>query len=151
MSDKNTPLTLFLFLSFISLFTSLFTSCSHEETVPVEKKYSASTEKEFAEIEKGDVKKSIPPAHDLQRPVEKMKTSMVPPPSSEPAQLSGSEKLQEINQQLAYYCMKHRKSFRSEEQCHRFTRTIVDECRSGKKAVNSAVVNCLKDRLKKRR
>lgn len=145
MADKNITLLIFLLL--------FLTACSHEETVPVEKKYSASTEREFAEIEKGDLKKSIPPAHDLQRPAEGPPVQERPSKSVPPSQVSGpsSEKLQEINQQLAYFCMKHRKSFRTEEQCQDFTARIVSECRSGNKSVNQAVVSCIKDRLKKRR
>lgn len=142
MSDKNTLLLLCL------LFACL--SCSHEETVPVEKKYSASTQREFAEIEKGDLKNSIPPAHEIHRPVEKRLT---PPTPVAPSQVSGpsSERLQEINQQLAYYCMKHRKAFGTEENCQRFTQKIVNECKSRSKSINAAVVHCIKDRLKKRR
>jgi len=157
MTDKNALLLFILIFALVS--------CSHEETQPVrEKSYSASTEKEFAAIEKGDVKQSIPPAYDIR---ESKKTVQVPKAKKSESQtkpveqtkmapedsISGraQERLQEINQNLAFYCMKHRGSFSSEEKCLQFTKKILKSCEKKHKLINTVMVNCIKDQLKKRR
>ncbi len=156
MTDKNALLFLVLLLG--------LGACSHEETRAVqEKTYSASTQKEFEAIEKGDVKQSIPPAHDIRQT---KKTTQAPLPrktevpakpleqtkiSSDDLSSRAQERLQEINQNLAFYCMKHRNSFASEEKCLQFTKKILKSCEQKHKLINTVMVNCIKDQLKKRR
>lgn len=155
MTDKITLIT-------ISLLT-LLAGCAHEETTETKNKnYSASTQKEFEQIEKSEVgTRPVPPAHDLQkRPIKKVQVQQ-PAPKKEQVELvpdsqlsaKGQERLQEINQNLAFYCMKHRNdgSFSSEEQCTKFTQKILHECEKKHKLINTVMVNCIKDHLKKRR
>jgi len=158
MTDKNALIILFLLIALLS--------CSSEETRPVqEKTYSASTEKAFADIEKGDVKQSIPPAHDIrekksvQIPQQQKKGETSAPRPQEQTTLTtddsltgrAQERLQEINQNLAFYCMKHRNSFSSEGKCLQFTKHILRSCEKKHKLINTVMVNCIKDQLKKRR
>lgn len=149
MTDKTTRLLLFLSLLFLS-------ACAHEETKPSEKNYSASTQKEFGQIERGEVKRSsIPPAHDLQKRTVKRPAVTTKEPvemnPSEQVSPKAQERLQEINQNLAFYCMKHRKEFSSEQSCLKFTQTVLNACEKKHKLINTVMVNCIKVRLKKRR
>lgn len=168
MTDKNTllsfPLSLVLLFSLVS--------CSHEEKAPVqEHAYSESTQREFEAIEKSDSTKSsrVPPAHDLhhlpgaqvQRKTPELKTpAPVQPPVEQPKLTTESalssrnqERLQEINQNLAFFCMKHRndRAFSSEEQCLKFTKNVLKTCEKKHKLINTVMVNCIKDHLKKRK
>jgi len=168
MTDKNLSLTLPFFLA---LFFSLV-SCSHhaqDKMVSPEKIYSASTQREFETIEKGDIqKKSIPNAHEIHhqqslpsRPLPQKEAKINPPAPIESPKLSpdgpltirNQERLQEINQNLAFFCMKHRneRAFSSEEQCLRFTKRVLKACEKKHKLINTVMVNCIKDRLKKRK
>lgn len=153
----NKKLRHFLFLIILVL-----SGCAHEETNESNKTiYSASTQKEFEQIEKGDVyKQSLPPAHDLAKRPLKKSVAPVSSPKENPklipsTQLSArsEERLQEINQNLAFYCMKHRQdgTFKNEDQCLKFTQEVLKSCEKKHKLINTVMVNCIKDRLKKRR
>jgi len=60
------------------------------------------------------------------------------------------EQLQEINQNLALYCIKHRSDskFNSEENCFNFTKIIFNKCELKYKKINTALVNCIKKSTK---
>ena len=63
------------------------------------------------------------------------------------------ERLQEINQNLAFFCMKHRKDplFQdNEDKCLAFTKKILKICEKKHQIINTVMVNCIKDHLKKR-
>jgi PBP1b-binding outer membrane lipoprotein LpoB len=154
MTDKKTLLLAVLVL---------LSGCASEEKQPAKNpQYSSTTQKEFEKIEKGEVQKaSLPPAHDIQRQQNKKTTKDTPKEKKEAVELSpetelsskGQERLQEINQNLAFYCMKHRTdgAFSNEDQCTKFTKKILIECEKKHKLINTVMVNCIKDRLKKRR
>lgn len=163
MTDKKTLLlSVLCALVLVSL-----SSCSTQETVlePQKKTYSPSTEKEFQEIEKSEVRlRSVPPAHDLQHPAAKKAKESIAKKVEEPKEVPkltpktivsshSEERLQEINQNLAFYCMKHRSDgwFSSEEHCLKFTKKVLNECEKKHKLINKVMVNCIKDRLKKRK
>ena len=155
------------------LILQFIVSCSSEQTE--EKKsteYSHSTEKEFEAIEKGEAPKSkkttTPSAPQKQSRIFHEKTSapviLVPvkevPKKDNPELVSNEqlssknqERLQEINQNLAFYCMKHRKdaAFSSEENCLNFTKRVLNDCEKKHKLINTVMVNCIKERLKKRK
>lgn len=154
MTDKNTFSSI--------LFCIVIAGCAHEETKEIEKSYSPTTQKEFEQIEKAEVQRhSIPPAHDLQKQQGKKKQPIVEAPKKEPIELvtesklssKGQERLQEINQNLAFYCMKHRNDrvFTNEGHCQQFTKNVLQDCEKKHKLINTVMVNCIKDRLKKRR
>ncbi|MGZ3807682.1 MAG: hypothetical protein ACXVCE_06315 [Bacteriovorax sp.] len=157
----------------------LIAGCSTESTNTAQKKqttkiYSASTQREFEEIEKTDV--LHPSAAKQNRPAQKttispkemnremskelpkkMPKEIEAPTSPELVAMSklstkNQERLQEINQNLAFYCMKHRKdpSFLSEEKCLAFTQKVLDSCEKKHKLIYTVMVNCIKQRLKKR-
>jgi hypothetical protein len=150
-----------------NLFLSLFfiVSCSStssiktEEKSPVETKektkiYSPETQKEFEKIEKGDTRnarsgnsKSKPKLPPKENPKE---TSPEVAYSGK-LSLKNQERLQEINQNLAFYCMKHRqdRAFSSEEKCLKFTKVVLKACEKKHVLINKVMVNCIKDRLKK--
>ena len=171
MKNLNFPLSLMILLAlqFVVSCSSEPTSKNDEDNL-FDKKYSTSTEKEFEAIEKGDsprssaqTKKSIPakPSRELQEraPRPPVKEAVKSPVKEVPeiiptGQLSSKnqERLQEINQNLAFYCMKHRKDdvFSSEENCLKFTKRVLNDCEKKHKLINTVMVNCIKERLKKR-
>lgn len=168
MTDKNALLT----LPFFSALLFSLVSCSHhaqDKKDSQEKIYSPSTQREFETIEKSDIqKKSIPPAHEIHhqqtmpsRPSLEKEVKTNPPAPVERPKLSpegpltirNQERLQEINQNLAFFCMKHRneRAFSDEEQCLKFTKRVLKDCEKNHKLINTVMVNCIKDRLKKRK
>lgn len=63
------------------------------------------------------------------------------------------ERLIEINQNLAFYCMKHRKnpSFGgSEAKCMKFVNKTMNDCQKIHRIVNSKLLNCIQKKLKRR-
>ena len=159
-------LTLLQILCFIvALF---FVSCSSEPVSQTpEKVYSENTQKEFAIIEKNDrhtnppyraVKANSKPtisAKEASHEKEKKVIAETPVISPVPSQLStkNQERLQEINQNLSFFCMKHRKDsmFKDEEHCTLFTKKVLKACEKKHKLINTVMVNCIKTRLKKRK
>lgn len=64
------------------------------------------------------------------------------------------ERLIEINQNLAFYCMKHRKdsAFKDDEsKCMTFVNQSMEECQKIHHSINSKLLNCIQAKLKKRR
>ncbi|MBC7539237.1 MAG: hypothetical protein H7281_10475 [Bacteriovorax sp.] len=166
-------LTLPQILFFMAI-TIIAVSCSSEpKTKPVEKTYSSTTQKEFETIEKNDLRSNPPyrssvkptlrppvvikeTAHQKQKEV--VKETLTTPAISETANVTqlnakNQERLQEINQNLAFFCMKHRKDndFQDEEHCLAFTKKVLIACEKKHKLINTVMVNCIKDRLKKRK
>ncbi|MDD4974235.1 MAG: hypothetical protein PHY93_07770 [Bacteriovorax sp.] len=160
-------------LSFMTI-AFLAMSCSSEpKTQPVQKTYSSDTQKEFEAIEKNDLRTNPPyrstikptprpPVVIKETPREKQKevvkeTPITPIPSeaTDVSKLSAKnqERLQEINQNLAFFCMKHRKDkiFQDEEHCLAYTKKVLAACEKKHKLINTVMVNCIKDQLKKRK
>lgn len=148
----------------LGLLTLLFVvSCSSESPKPQTKTYSSSTLKEFEAIEKSDVAtpnktpyipQGLTPVVkkvSVSKEVKKEEsTQLIPANKLNP---KSQERLQEINQNLAFYCMKHRKdsAFSSEENCLKYTQVVLNYCEKKHKIINTVMVNCIKDKLKKRR
>ena len=161
-------MSLLQFFSFVAI-AILVASCSSQAPKgPTEKTYSSRTLKEFEAIEKSETYSAQSenttskqnnrapkrPAHPKQK--ETAKENLPPNPiviASDVSQLSAKnqERLQEINQNLAFFCMKHRKSrsFKSEEQCLVFTKKIQTFCEKKHKLINKVMLNCIKAQLKK--
>lgn len=62
------------------------------------------------------------------------------------------ERLIEINQNLAFYCMKHRKSSAyggDEAKCMKHVNTVMINCQKQHLIVNSKLLNCIQKKLKK--
>lgn len=147
----------------------LAVSCSTETPERQTKTYSPSTEREFEAIEKRDTHaaptyqnkspsklnpRPNPPKEKIAAPAEIAK----PAPSTEIApndklSAKNQERLQEINQNLAFFCMKHRKdpAFQDEDKCLSFTKKVLLSCEKKHQIINTVMVNCIKDRLKKKR
>lgn len=155
---KTFTLNLYIFL----LISLLVSACSSEPEISVPAKvYSSSTEREFELIEKNDLRVS-PPFQSTTQPIKKKPVALV---KKEPtkqvisesetlSQLSSKnqERMLEINQNLAFFCMKHRKDgkFTSEEHCLAFTKKVLNACEKKHKLINTVMANCIKDNLKKR-
>lgn len=155
-------LTKLLFLT-ASIMTIL-TSCSSEQQAPksAKKKYSSNTEKEFEQIERNDLQT---PQYanvrwrdnnaSMTRAKVTMKQKKIEPQIISNATLSekNQERLQEINQNLTFFCMKHREdsNFSTEDKCLQFTKMVLDTCEKKHKTINAVMVSCIKERLKKRR
>lgn len=145
----------------------LLGSCSTDEkNIEEEKKvYSAETNRAFEMIERGynapPLKKapvSIAPPQ-VQRKVvetprretvyekEKVDTPSVKPVESKKRQ---SDKIIELNQNLAFYCMKHRKDpvFKNDEKkCMDHVERILDNCEKSSSGNDSKTLSCVKSRL----
>lgn len=64
------------------------------------------------------------------------------------------ERLIEINQNLAFYCMKHRKDpvyGGDEAKCMKFVNKVMSNCQKQHRIVNSKLLNCIQTKLKKRK
>lgn len=75
------------------------------------------------------------------------------PPKKAANTAKADERLIEINQNLAFFCMKHRKdpSFGgNEEKCMKFVNKTMENCQKQHKIVNSKLLNCIQTKLKKR-
>ncbi len=62
------------------------------------------------------------------------------------------ERLIEINQNLAFYCMKHRKDPRyggDEAKCMSFVNKTMTECQKVHRIVNSKLLNCIQTKLRR--
>ena len=127
------------------------------------KHYSSATNQEFQTIEKSDPiapnyhnpKKQVKasPVQSVQDKISKQPIGEIQLVTDTTLSTKNQERLQEINQNLAFYCMKHRKTkaFKNEDQCLLFTKKILNTCEKKHKIINTVMVNCIKDRLKKRR
>ena len=163
----------FLYLCFI--FT---VSCSSTEEKQATKNYSDETNRAFEMIERGGsyyLKKS-PSVNAPTVPQVTAPTKVVAPqevtrkkiqedividekinykePKEAATPSKASERLIEINQNLAFYCMKHRKdaTFKnSEAVCMDFVNSVMEACQKQHASVNSKLLNCIQNGLKKRR
>jgi PBP1b-binding outer membrane lipoprotein LpoB len=163
---KKMTLSQILFLVIITLIVA---SCSSETKVEEgPKKYSSETQREFEAIENNDLRVNPPYRSTIKSPprqavvikesshvkIKEKEIDTVLAPSIDSSQLStkNQERLQEINQNLAFFCMKHRKdgTFKNEEQCASFTKKVLAACEKKHKLINTIMVNCIKERLKKR-
>ncbi|MEA9356352.1 hypothetical protein SHI21_09070 [Bacteriovorax sp. PP10] len=64
------------------------------------------------------------------------------------------ERLIEINQNLAFYCMKHRKDPAyggDEAKCMKFVNVVMAKCQKQHRIVNSKLLNCIQTKLKNKR
>ncbi len=119
------------------------------ENSALNKTYSSTTEEEFASIEKNGFNNQLDSIKRLEN------DQMVKQPKIEPAvAVSNSrnqEKLQEINQNLAFFCMKKRKDvvFSNEEKCQAFTKKVLNDCERKHPTLNSSMLICIKEHLKK--
>jgi hypothetical protein len=71
-----------------------------------------------------------------------------------PAPKRVDERLIEINQNLAFYCMKHRKDpiyGGDEAKCLKFVTKVQKSCQNQHRIVNSKLLNCIRSGLKKQR
>ena len=149
--------------TFVLLFV---VGCSTESTksdsISQDKNKSTDTQKEFEAIENAPVKRSanLKPGRQHQKMPQPRKDITIEIPKVEHAELNSDtplntkaqERLQEINQNLAFYCMKHRSDpvFSTEEKCLTFTKVVLNDCEKKHKIINTVMVNCIKDLLKKR-
>lgn len=85
---------------------------------------------------------------------EKSITTIIPksqPKTKKSAQMD--ERLIEINQNLAFYCMKHRKDPRfgdSEERCMSFVNKSLEDCQKVHKTPDKKLLSCIQTKLKRR-
>lgn len=153
----------------------LTTACSSNKyrPSPNARVYSISTENEFELIEKNDFShktytRSNPKPMTLKEsprvtPVEvQLETQKETPAqnlsnptiqASSKLSAKNQERLQEINQNLAFYCMKHRNdpAYKNEEKCLKFTEKVLNSCQKEHRIVNAVMLSCIKGRLKNRR
>lgn len=131
----------------------LFTvGCSTTQKVdfrPSPKVYSSATENEFASIERSDFNYPLIPLKKIENEQFVKKEKIEPTIIKKIAK--NQEKLQEINQNLAFFCMKKRKdvNFSNEDKCHSFTAKVLNDCEKMHPALNSAMLRCIKEHLKK--
>lgn len=149
---------------FAYLYLIFVVSCANNEEKPEVKTYSEETNRAFEMIERGGsyyLKK--PPAQSTVQPVrvkpreeivvdEKINyQETLKPVKKSPPKVD--ERLVEINQNLAFYCMKHRKDPRfgdSEEKCMQFVNKSLSECQKIHKTPNNKLLGCVQTKLKRR-
>lgn len=148
-----------LFLTtFILISISGCSTESQSNNIAKNKKYSNFTQQEFEHIERNDLRRSQPSSSGIpaERPriIAKEKEKTIKPQIVTNSKLSekNKERLQEINQNLAFFCMKHRQDshFQSENQCLGFTKKVLEQCEKKHKIINSVMVSCIKERLKRK-
>ncbi len=85
---------------------------------------------------------------------EKSITGLIPKSETKPKKSAPQdERLIEINQNLAFYCMKHRKDPRfgdSEERCMAFVNKSMKDCQKVHKTPNKKLLACIQTKLKRR-
>lgn len=130
------------------------------------KVYSISTENEFELIEKNDLYRETynktsapsltlknPPKNIVPTPENPSKNVNAPTVSaSNKLSSKNQERIIEINQNLAFYCMKHRNDpvYKSEDGCLKFTEKVLNRCQNEHQVVSAAMLSCIKTRLKNR-
>lgn len=146
-----------------------FVSCSSstEEDQSVKKQHSEETNRAFSMIENnGSYRRKVEPSKKLSShsPTPTLPT---PPPvvvTKTPPSLKKVKKekrknqlpdsvMIEINQNLAFYCMQHRKSKRfggNEEKCMSYVNKTLEKCQQKSESSHHKLLKCLKTGLKKR-
>jgi hypothetical protein len=112
--------------------------------------YSSTTDKEFEKIENGDTNRAPNYRQKINTPKTKPNTVLT---IDNKLNTKAQDRLLEINQNLAFYCMKHRKdsAFANEEKCLEFTGKVLNSCKQNNgSTINTAMLNCIKERLKKK-
>lgn len=150
-------LNLFLCLIFI-----VSCSSSTEEDQSVKKQHSEETNRAFSMIENnGSYRRKVEPSKKLSShsPTTPPVVVTKPPPSLKKVtkekrknQLPESVMI-EINQNLAFYCMQHRKSKRfggNEEKCMSYVNKTLEKCQQKSESSHHKLLKCLKTGLKKR-
>lgn len=155
--------------AFFLAFCLTLISCSSTEEPAQERAYSEDTNKAFLEIERGGsyyLKKPQPstvPPQVMMPPAKTSKEARIGPRAvakkEDGLQVSqiksngnNQERLIEINQNLAFYCMKNRKSSvfgGDEKKCMNFVNTSLKKCQKLHKNINSKLLACLNGQLKR--
>lgn len=161
---KQLPVIITIFASY------LIAGCSTEAQKQSTSTYSAETEREFQAIERRDVRinplyrlntqeSQSPKATTKTAPHEKKEGVNKPPVTTTLSardtsrmSIKNQERLQEINQNLAFFCMKNRKNgpFKNEQHCRTFTQKALESCEKKHRLINSVMVDCIKNQLKRR-
>lgn len=145
-----------------------------EEKVEKKKVYSAETNRAFEMIERGynapplraapvavtppQVQRQRPQEKPQDRPVERQvyerpvdtPSVVAPVTKSTPPKKRQSDKIIELNQNLAFYCMKHRKDpvFNNDEKkCMDHVERILNDCERRSSNNDSKTLSCVKNRL----
>lgn len=138
-----------------------------EEKVEKKKVYSAETNRAFEMIERGYNAPPLraapvavtPPQVQRQRPVERQVIEkpvddtpnvVAESKKSTPPKKRQSDKIIELNQNLAFYCMKHRKDpvFNNDEKkCMDHVERILNDCERRSSNNDSKTLSCVKNRL----
>lgn len=119
--------------------------------------YSDSTESEFRAIELKDLER-VNQRSEFKPASKPIAVAPVPKKTISKARVAthlnskNTERLQEINQNLAIFCMKKKNSnaFGTEDKCHQFTQNALKKCEKNNSAVNAGLLACIKSELKKR-
>jgi hypothetical protein len=153
----------FSYLSLLSCLL-LLASCASETKKPEVKTYSADTNRAFEMIERGTYLKQAPsdaPPPQIEAPKKPVKKNqpaeevvIEEKKSATHPNSKVEERLIEINQNLAFYCMKHRKDAvygGDEEKCLKFVKKVQSSCQNKHRLVNSKLVHCIRTGLKNNR
>lgn len=137
---------------FLSLIFIISCSTSTEEDQTAKKQHSEETNRAFSMIENnGSYRRKVEPSK---------KQSLIPSPPLVKKVIIKKRKIQlpesvmiEINQNLAFYCMQHRKSKRfggNEEKCMSYVNKTLEECQQKSESSHHKLLKCIKTGLKKR-
>lgn len=92
--------------------------------------------------------------HQEEKPGKSITTLIPPTPPKKPKANKAApvdERLIEINQNLAFYCMKNRKKFGdNEEKCMSFVTQSLNDCQKIHQVPNKKLLGCIQTKLKRR-
>ncbi|NOT78553.1 MAG: hypothetical protein HOP07_06070 [Bacteriovoracaceae bacterium] len=127
-------------------------STSTEEDQTVKKQHSEETNRAFSMIENnGSYRRKVEP-NKKQSPIASPPIVKKVTIKKRKIQLPESVMI-EINQNLAFYCMQHRKSKRfggNEEKCMSYVNKTLEECQQKTESSHHKLLKCIKTGLKKR-
>ena len=151
---------------FLILLPLLFFSCASKDKTPVTKMtYSEETTRTFEEIEREQLlqyyrdlraKETVSPRASKPRASRPQTSKPATISANKPAPKSAAQKAdpeelqKEIEQNLVFFCMRHRQDsrFSDEAVCKEFTAKIYQECQEKFEADDRRLFNCIKPKLK---
>ena len=144
----------------LTLVLMIISGCASEQKEEAaEKVYSDETNRAFEMIERGYNAPPLRTAPTQMQPPQVVHKKKIAPPKATASAPSikqkavtpkMSEKLIELNQNLAFYCMKHRKNptFNNDEKkCMDYVGKILDNCQETSAQVHSKLLACVKKKL----
>ena len=147
---KNLNIRAITFPSLILLYFFTFAGCSSSQK---KASYSRSTKNIFNQIERARLLNHYRELRKNGNPRPKYRPARRPKPRRRSVMTTSQRQAveRELNQNLSYFCMRHRKSsrFDDRDECDTYVRNVLEKCRSKIDLNNGRkLMRCLKRNLK---